>query len=250
MDSDEVIRVLLVDDDATHPQHPHGRGTQLGNTVLDVAGVAEIAARELSNQDYDMVLVSPSLPNESTCDVLRQFRRAGSSTPIVMLPVAARSPPATQSDADQVLAALSGKIHLFARLHLILRQSRGLSRSVLHLGPLALDFDKREITVNGSHVRLSDSLYAVLELLVVHRGTLVTREMIAERLYGQTNGPSPKVIDIFIYRLRRQLAQLGADRFIHTVWGRGNTIRDQMARADKPIQEAERPASAGCTGIC
>lgn len=230
MNGDDVFRVLLIDDDGAHPRTPddrgpNDRGTQLGNTQLDVAGVAEIAAGEFGNLDYDMVLVSPALSNEFTSDVVGQFRKTGSATPIVMLPFASATS-VTPSDADQVLAVLSGKVHLFARLQLILRQSRSLSRSVLRIGPLALDFDKRELTANGSRVRLSDSLYAVLELLAVRHGSLVTREMIAERLYGKADRPSPKVIDIFICKLRRQLAELGADDLIHTVWGRGYTMRD------------------------
>jgi two-component system cell cycle response regulator CtrA len=169
-----------------------------------------------------------------------------------VLPVAAIHSTEILSGADQVLAALSDKIRLFARLQLILRQSRGLSRSVLRMGPLIFDFDKREITANGKRIRLSDSLYSVLELLAIHHGRLVTRDMLAERLYGQVDGPSPKVIDIFICKLRQRLARLGADNLIHTVWGRGYVMRDQddaNTEAEMIVRDKGKPAAQSCAGF-
>ena len=93
---------------------------------------------------------------------------------------------------------------------------------------LQLNLDSREVTVGGQEVHLTGKEYAILELLVLRKGMVLTKEAFLNHLYGGMDEPEMKIIDVFICKLRKKLAQAGADNLIGTVWGRGYMIRETM----------------------
>jgi two-component system cell cycle response regulator CtrA len=89
-----------------------------------------------------------------------------------------------------------------------------------------LNLDSHEVAVDGQAVHLTGKEYAILELLVLRKGMVLTKEAFLNHLYGGMDEPEMKIIDVFICKLRKKLAMAGADNLIGTVWGRGYMIRE------------------------
>ena len=103
--------------------------------------------------------------------------------------------------------------------------------STIGTGGLEIDLDRRLVMVDGKPVNLTQREYAILELLSSRKGTIVTREMILNRLYADRHEPEAKIIDIFVFKLRQKLTQAtGGSHYIETVWGRGYVLRDPELR--------------------
>ena len=97
---------------------------------------------------------------------------------------------------------------------------------------LTVNLEARVVGVDDQPVRLTGKEYAILELLTVLKGTIVTREMLLNHLYGGTDEPELKIIDVFVCKLRKKLAQAaGGDHYIETVWGRGYVLHEPVATA-------------------
>jgi two-component system cell cycle response regulator CtrA len=146
--------------------------------------------------------------------------------------------------ADDYITKPFDRAELLARLQAIIRRSKGFSRPVLKVGCLQLNLDSREVIVHGTPVQLTGKEYSILELLVLRKGMVLSKEVFLNHLYGGMDEPEIKIIDVFICKLRKKLTQAGADNLIGTVWGRGYMIRDAPAAFDDatPSQRQEEGA--------
>jgi len=112
----------------------------------------------------------------------------------------------------------------------IVRLSEGYRESMSRTGKLAVDLDARVVSVDDQPVQLTGKEYTILELLTLQKDTIVTREMLLNHLYGGMDEPELKIIDVFVCKLRKKLAQAtGGDHYIETVWGRGYMLREPVA---------------------
>ena len=124
-----------------------------------------------------------------------------------------------------------------ARIHAIVRRSKGHSQSVINTGALTVNLDTKSVEVNGQRLHLTGKEYAMLELLSLRKGTTLTKEMFLNHLYGGMDEPELKIIDVFVCKLRKKLsAATGGANYIETVWGRGYVLRD-------PIDESAQMAA-------
>ena len=90
-----------------------------------------------------------------------------------------------------------------------------------------MNLDAKTVDVEGKSVHLTGKEYQMLELLSLRKGTTLTKEMFLNHLYGGMDEPELKIIDVFICKLRKKLAEAtGGDNYIETVWGRGYVLRD------------------------
>ena len=106
---------------------------------------------------------------------------------------------------------------------------------MIQAGRLIVNLDAGAVSVDDQPVHLTGKEYGILELLSRHKGTIVTKEMFLNHLYGGMNEPELKIIDVFICKLRKKLADAtGGDHHIETVWGRGYMLRDPKATAPTP----------------
>ena len=116
---------------------------------------------------------------------------------------------------------------LVARIHAVVRRSKGHSQSVIRTGKLAVNLDAKTVEVDGARVHLTGKEYAMLELLSLRKGTTLTKEMFLNHLYGGMDEPELKIIDVFICKLRKKLSSAcGGENYIETVWGRGYVLRE------------------------
>jgi two-component system, cell cycle response regulator CtrA len=131
------------------------------------------------------------------------------------------------------------KDELVARIHAIVRRSKGHAQSVIQTGDMVVNLDTKTVEVNGARVHLTGKEYQMLELLALRKGTTLTKEMFLNHLYGGMDEPELKIIDVFVCKLRHKLkASTGGDSYIETVWGRGYVLRDPSEEGAVAPKEA------------
>ena len=224
------MRILLVEDDPTTSRSielmlTHANlnvyCTDMGEDGIDLAKL----------YDYDLILLDLNLPDISGHEVLRQLRLARVDTPILILSGMDDTEAKTKGfgfGADDYLTKPFHREELVARIHAIIRRSKGHSQSVIRTGAVNVNLDAKTVDVDGSAVHLTGKEYQMLELLSLRKGTTLTKEMFLNHLYGGMDEPELKIIDVFICKLRKKLHLAGAaaNGCIETVWGRGYALRD------------------------
>jgi two-component system cell cycle response regulator CtrA len=117
---------------------------------------------------------------------------------------------------------------LLARIHALIRRSRGISNPIVKIGQIALDLNAKTVTIANKAIELTGKEYGLLEMLCLRKGSVLSKETFLNHLYGGMDEPQAKIIDVMICNLRKKITKyVGSDIYIETVWGRGYTIRDQ-----------------------
>jgi len=161
--------------------------------------------------------------------VLRNLRVGKINTPVMILSGSAEIDTKVKTlggGADDYMTKPFHKAELVARIHAVVRRSKGHAQSVIHTGEIAVNLDGKTVEVNGARVHLTGKEYQMLELLSLRKGTTLTKEMFLNHLYGGMDEPELKIIDVFICKLRKKLKAAARDHYIETVWGRGYVLRD------------------------
>jgi two-component system, cell cycle response regulator CtrA len=179
--------------------------------------------------DYDIILLDLNLPDMSGFEVLRSLRAAKVQTPTLILSGHAGVEDKIKGfgfGADDYMTKPFHKDELVARIHAIVRRSRGHAQSVIEIDDLVVNLDTRTTAINGTPVHLTPKEYQMLELLSLRKGMTMSKEMFLNHLYGGMDEPSQKIIDVFMCKLRKKLANAsGGKDYIETVWGRGYVLR-------------------------
>ena len=150
--------------------------------------------------------------------------------------------------ADDYLTKPFNKDELIARIHAIVRRSKGHSESVIRTGVMSVNLDARTVEVDNKSVHLTGKEYGILELLSLRKGTTLTKDMFLNHLYNGMDEPELKIIDVFVCKLRKKLSTAsGGDNYIHTVWGRGYVLRDPDDAEEKPKKPAKKRTRAKAT---
>lgn len=222
------MRVLLVEDDVTA-----ARGISLilksAGFTVDHTDMGREALEMVRRYDYDLILLDLMLPDIEGYEVVRRMRAARLSTPVIVLSALCRPQAKVKAfavGADDFITKPFDQAELVARMQAILRRSKGYSEPSLRVGCLQLNLDSREVSVSGQPIHLTGKEYAILELLVLRKGMVLTKDAFLNHLYGGMDEPEVKIIDVFICKLRKKLQAAGAGHLIGTVWGRGYMLRD------------------------
>ncbi|MYM53846.1 response regulator transcription factor CtrA [Thalassovita mangrovi] len=223
------MRILLVEDD---PSTSKSIEMMLTHASLNVytTSLGEEGIDLAKLYDYDLILLDLGLPDMDGHDVLKQLRRARVETPILILSGADDMQSKLKGfgfGADDYLTKPFHREELVARIHAIIRRSKGHSQSVIRTGKILVNLDAKTVEVDGKTVHLTGKEYQMLELLSLRKGTTLTKEMFLNHLYGGMDEPELKIIDVFICKLRKKLSTAtGGENYIETVWGRGYVLRD------------------------
>lgn len=234
------MRVLLVEDDPTTAKSiemmlSHANlnvySTDMGEEGIDLAKL----------YDYDLILLDINLPDMNGHEVLRQLRMSRIDTPILILSGEDDTENKLKGfgfGADDYLTKPFHREELVARIHAIIRRSKGHAQSIIKTGEIDVNLDAKTVEVQGKTVHLTGKEYQMLELLSLRKGTTLTKEMFLNHLYGGMDEPELKIIDVFICKLRKKLSEAtSGESYIETVWGRGYVLRDPQ-----PVEATERLA--------
>lgn len=224
------MRVLLIEDD-----NATARSIELAlaseGIICDTAerGEEGLEISKLYNH-YDLIILDLMLPDIDGYEVLLRLRSAKIKIPILILSGLAGTEQKIKGlglGADDYLTKPFNRGELIARIQAVVRRSKGHAESVLRFDQVCVNLDSRTVEVLGKPLHLTSKEYAILELLAMRRGTVLTKEMFLNHLYGGMDEPELKIIDVFVCKLRKKLYEASkGHNYIETVWGRGYMLRD------------------------
>lgn len=215
------MRILLVEDDTVLADVLYRALIQSAYAV-DLVGNGDQADRALAAQNYDAVVLDVGLPGMSGFDVLRRLRSRKSQVPVLMLTALdalADRVRGLDLGADDYLTKPFGLPELEARVRALLRRGHGSSTPELVYGRLRLDTAGRRLFHDDQPVELSARELALFELLLIKEGRVVSKEHMANHLYGWGDEVGPNAIEVSVYRVRKKLEPLGCR--IRTIRGMG-----------------------------
>jgi two-component system cell cycle response regulator CtrA len=228
------VRALLIEDDTgvaksielmLKVENIYVYTTDLGEEGLDLAKV----------YDYDIVLLDLNLPDMSGYEVLRSLRLAKIFTPIMILSGLAAIEDKIKGlglGADDYLSKPFHKDELIARIHALVRRSKGHADSVITIGDLTVNLETHNVELDGQKLYFTGKEYQMLELFALRKGSTLTKEVFLTQLYGDADEPEAKIIDVFICKIRKKLMTAsGGQDYIETIWGRGYTLREATKEA-------------------
>ena len=222
------MRVLLVEDDSSTAKSIELMLKSEGY-IIDATDLGEDGLDLGKIYDYDIIILDLMLPDMDGYDVLKAFRAAKVETPILILSGLTELDNKLKGlgfGADDYLTKPFDKRELVARIQAIVRRSQGHAQSIIETGLIKVNLDTRTIEAAGKPLHLTGKEYGILELLSLRKGSTLTKEMFLNHLYGGMDEPEAKIIDVFICKLRKKLADAtDGTNYIETVWGRGYVLR-------------------------
>lgn len=219
------MRILLVEDDKLIGDGIKAGLGKMGFTV-DWFTTGGVGREALYRAPYDAVILDLTLPEIDGLAILRDWRQAGRSEPVLILTARDALDQRIEGlrlGADDYLCKPFALIEVAARLEALIRRSHGQTHSELRHGKVTLDPTRLVVLVNGETLILKPKEFALLELLMRNAGRVLPRKAIEEKLYSWDDEVSSNAVEVHIHHLRRKL---GAE-FIRTVHGIGYTLDNE-----------------------
>ena len=209
--------------------------------IVDETSDVEEAIDLVKFYEFDVILLRLTEDRLTDVDLIRKLRLARVRAPIVVL---ARSLNEAgrlrvlQAGADDLIVNALSHEEVFMKIQNLVRRSRGFQDNVLSIGNIEINMNAKKIYAKGKPVTLTKKEYQIAEILALRKGAVLSKEAILDHLYGGLDEPNPKIIDVFICKIRKKLQSLGVDDFIETNWGRGYMVIDHRQDAATELQAA------------
>ena len=223
------MRILLVEDEIKIANFIE-RGLKEENYVVDVATDGEKAMFLAEINPYDLIILDVMLPHIDGITICRELRKKKINVPILMLTAKNQVRDKVlglNSGADDYLAKPFDFEELSARIGALLRRNRDDNTGILKIGDLELDQLRHKVKRAGKEIQLSSKEFALLEYLMLNANHVVTRTTISEHVWHEDFDSFTNVIDVFISFLRNKIDKDFKKPLIHTIHGKGYTIREE-----------------------
>ena len=223
------MRLLLIEDNERFSALLK-RGLTSAGFVVDVLPTAEEARTALSANRFEIVVLDLGLPDGDGLDVLNEMRRDRDATPVLILTARGSLKDRVNglgSGADDYLVKPFALEELVARLRALLRRPGNLLGVSLELGNVTLDTVARQVLVGDEPIFFSPREIAVLEHLLRRSGRVVGKTLLENNLYGLTQEIGSNAVEVYVHRLRKRFAEVGASVQIHTLRGVGYLIAEK-----------------------
>ncbi|HRD65197.1 MAG TPA: response regulator transcription factor [Candidatus Competibacter sp.] len=221
------MRILIVEDEAPLLERV---AVQLREQGYAVDTAADGRNGLYLGQEYplDAAVVDLGLPDLSGIEVIRRWRTAGRRFPILILTARGRwqdKVEGLEAGADDYLVKPFYMEELLARLRALIRRTGGWTQAVLRCGPISLDTGAQQVALVGQPVELTAYEYKLLEYLMLHAGTVISKTELTEHLYQEDEDRDSNVLEVLVGRLRRKLDSDRTLNPIETLRGRGYRFR-------------------------
>ncbi|MEO8683818.1 MAG: response regulator transcription factor [Devosia sp.] len=218
------MRILVVEDDTSLNRQLKEALTEAGYAV-DVAFDGEEGHFLGDTEPYDAIVLDIGLPQMDGLSVLEEWRRAGRTTPVILLTARDRWSDKVQgidAGADDYVAKPFHMEEILARVRALVRRAAGLASNEITAGSVRLDARSGKVTVDGQSVKLTSHELRLLSYLMHHKGKVISRTELTEHLYDQDFDRDSNTIEVFVGRLRKKLPE----DCIQTVRGLGYQIAE------------------------
>ncbi len=221
------MRILVIEDEAPLLERVTA---QLRDQGYAVDAAADGRNGLFLGQEYplDAAVVDLGLPDLSGIEVIRQWRANGRRFPILILTARGRwqdKVEGLEAGADDYLVKPFYMEELLARLRALIRRTGGWTQAVLNCGPIALNTGAQQVTLEGAAVELTAYEYKLLEYLILHAGSVISKTELTEHLYQEDEDRDSNVLEVLVGRLRRKLDPERTLNPIETLRGRGYRFR-------------------------
>lgn len=227
-DIGNIMRILIVEDERKIADLIK-RGLKEEGYAADIAADGEKGEFLAVTNQYDVIILDVMLPKMDGMVLCRALREKKIITPIIMVTAkdaVSDKVKGLDSGADDYVTKPFAFEELLARIRAVLRKRDGHVATKLQVGDLALDLISHKVTRNDKDIELTTKEYALLEYLMRNAGAVVTRTMISEHVWDMNFDSDTNVIDVYINYLRKKIDDGYKKTLIHTMRGRGYTLKD------------------------
>lgn len=219
--------ILLVEDDR---ELAHGLSSSLAQSdyVSDVVHDGQAAVDACKTTVYDLVILDLGLPDMDGLEVLRRLRKAGMNAPVLILTARLDLDDRVSgldAGGDDYLAKPFALPELEARMRALLRRGAALESRV-QFSDIVFEPATRQASVRGRDLALTAAEASVLSLLLRRPGRVVSKSQFVDAIYDHADDKNPAMIEVFVSRLRRKLADAGSPALIRALRGLGYRIED------------------------
>lgn len=225
---------LLVVEDSERLRRSLAHGLTREGFAVDLAADGDEGLAFAEINDYDAIVLDLLLPGRDGLSVLRSLRSRGRNTHVLILSARDQLKDRIQGleqGADDYLVKPFSFDELCARLRALIRRRYEAKDPLVRLAGLEIDTSRRQVTRGGRTLPLTPSEFALLELLVLRRGWVVTREQILHHIYDSATEVASNVVDVLVCSLRKKVQPEDAPPVIVTRRGHGYLIETEPADA-------------------